>query len=434
MEAKMKTIFFLLAIIACAAANEGCQVVPFKDFDVGSTAWDANALALNPKWGKQIEAGQLPDPAKSCPVNSDHASDWTSSPQYPECTAVPVYYNSGTWCGPHVNFMPVSYEGIVTWESHSNSIYDDDDYSLNVTRSDDALYTSNRNEIHIEFNSEETVDNWDNTHTWWDNFHHNGVDHDDATASGMINGDSVIVIGLLGLDLGHSPTFTELHPVYAMFVHLRSDDLTQSTWAFFVRNWGDEGFCASGQENLYMANQIIKVKIPNAASFTAANTWEGAQNQNNLDPMGWSVGPSGDGMLLTFKLLPPDAQSWFVGDLTFTTRVRVHPSAVAATGHTAIQEKELNQKELAARVSRLPESAQKELLGQIYNLAPKAKPVQVKPTILSTAANTGESFSQQPVIIKGSDLVRHQDDPKLAQFLEKKKKLVEQFLKERGIQ
>jgi hypothetical protein len=82
----------------------------------------------------------------------------------------------------------------------------------------------------------------------------------------------------------------------------------------------------------------------------------------------------------------------------------------------------------------LPESAQKELLGQIYNLAPKAKPVQVKPTILSTAANTGESFSQQPVIIKGSDLVRHQDDPKLAQFLEKKKKLVEQFLKERGIQ
>jgi hypothetical protein len=36
--------------------------------------------------------------------------------------------------------------------------------------------------------------------------------------------------------------------------------------------------------------------------------------------MGVSVQPNGDGMLLTFTLLPPSKQSWFVGDLTFAAK------------------------------------------------------------------------------------------------------------------
>src|SRR5262249_62268872 len=136
------------------------------------------------------------------------------------------------------------------------------------------------------FNSDETVDNWDDTHTWWDNFHHNFVDE---RKGHEIDGSSVTVVGLLNLDTLHSGS-TELHPVYAMFVQQNGNDVTHRSWAFFVRNWGDEGFCGSNQELLYTPGQVIKVKIPNAISCTACdNVWYGAQNDDNLSPMGATV-------------------------------------------------------------------------------------------------------------------------------------------------
>lgn len=285
----MKTVLVELLILGLVTANEGCQPVPFKDFDIGTTTFDPNVLPLNPKWGKQIELNQLPDPGQSCPTGSDNPNDWTSAAN---CTKIQLHFNSATFCGPLANFIPVCYEGVVSWESHSSSIwpFGDDDYSLNVTRSDDALHTDKRSEIHIEFDSEETVDNWDDTQTWWDHFHHDGVDNDDATARVMIDGDSVIVIGLVALDLPHGG-HTELHPVYAMFVHLRGDDPAQAQWAFFVRNWGNEGYCTSDQENLYLRDQLVKVLIPNASTMIAANAWVGAQNADNVDIMDGAFNP-----------------------------------------------------------------------------------------------------------------------------------------------
>jgi hypothetical protein len=44
----------------------------------------------------------------------------------------------------------------------------------------------------------------------------------------------------------------------------------------------------------------------------------------SASPLGVTVQPSDDGMLLPFDLLPAEKQSWFVGDLTFTPRPPVN--------------------------------------------------------------------------------------------------------------
>ncbi len=413
----MKKII-LLVIGLYLIINQGCEVVPFKDFDVASYTFDPNPFPLNPKWGKQVEQHQLPTPSLSCPINSDNPTDWTSSSKYPNCTKVPVYYNSGTWCGPHANFMPVTYTGVVTWEGHSNSVWDDDDYYMGVERNDSALYTSVRDQIHIEFNSDETVDNWDDTHTWWDDFHHNAVDDNDEHAHSMIDGDSVIIIGLLGLDVPHDG-FAELHPVFAMFVHLQNDNPQLSNWAFFVRNWGDEGFCGGYQENLY--KQTIKINIPNAVNCITNNIWEGAENEDNLSSMGVSIQPSNGGMLLTFNLLQPEKQSWFVGDLSFKTNTSV-VGIKTIINRNAFNETEKNPyTNLEEKINRLSDSSKKQLYAGIYNLIPKMKPVQVKPSILTTPTKLEDAYNKTPVQVKNTNLVRQVKDT--AQLLLQAKKI-----------
>ena len=67
-----------------------------------------------------------------------------------------------------------------------------------------------------------TVDYWDDTNTWWDDFHHNYVDNNDEAAHGHIDGKFAIIVGLLGLDSQHG-VHSELHPVYAMFVHVQDE-------------------------------------------------------------------------------------------------------------------------------------------------------------------------------------------------------------------
>jgi len=276
----------------------------FKDFDVVATDLDENGFPLNPKWGKQVNSNQSPD------FKTLNENDY------------PIWKNSGFWCGTHYNFMPITYQGQVGWEGHSNSVYDDDDYYGMITRPDRAIYTTARNYIHWEFNSEETVDNWDGTSTWWNLFHHNEVDVSDNEAKAHMDNDSAIVIGLLNIDGQHDDP-CELHPVYAMFLQqqvVNFDNIfpvpatkNNLVYHFFVRNWGDEGFCSSGQEYLYY--DYIKIKIPGAGKMTAATVYKPGDSKFNQ--MGWGIEYLPDGALLTFHLNSPADKSWFVGDLAF---------------------------------------------------------------------------------------------------------------------
>jgi hypothetical protein len=383
----------------------GCQTRHFKDFDVAASTFDPNPYPLNPRWGKQLEQNVLPNPSQSCPLesDSDNPDDWTSSPQYPKCMSDPPSFNGGIWCGPHVNLMPVTYEGTAIWDNHSSSLLDDD-YTLNVLRDDQALYSTAESEVHVEFNSDETVDNWDDTHTWWDNFHHNAVDVDKAHASAMLDRHFVKVIGLLNLDTLHRGK-TELHPAYAVFVDLGGTDVRQTSWAFFVRNWGDQGFCGSDDQPLFYRPQQIRVQIPNVVSLTSNNIWEGAQNDDNLQPMGVSIQPNGDGMLLTFTLLQPSKQSWFVGDLTFAAREPSKTGAGAAIPAKATGAKDDGDpdknpdSELQAMIERLPAAAKKDLYEKLGNLIPRKKAYPVKPVLIAEPTKLEVTRYESPVRI-----------------------------------
>ena len=275
----------------------------FRDFDVVATELDENGFPLNPKWGEQVNTGQSPD-------FKDLTDDY------------PIWRNSGSICGTHYNFMPITYQGQVGWEGHSNSVYDDDDYYGMITRPDRAIYTTARDYIHWEFNSEETVDNWDGTSTWWNLFHHNAVDVGDNEAHSHMDNDSSIIIGLLNID-GQHDNPCELHPVYAMFLQqqvVNFDNIfpvaatnNNLVYHFFVRNFGDEGYCSSGQE--YLFYDYVRIKIPGAAKMTAATVYK--PGDSKFDQMGWSVEYLPDGALLTFHLNSPSDKSWFVGDLAF---------------------------------------------------------------------------------------------------------------------
>src|SRR5207253_2248572 len=69
-----------------------------------------------------------------------------------------------------------------------------------------------------------------------------------------------IILGLMGVDCEHD-CHTELHPVYAMAIQLSSSP-QDNVWGIMVRNWGNEGFCAHGQQELTFPNGELKLFLP----------------------------------------------------------------------------------------------------------------------------------------------------------------------------
>jgi hypothetical protein len=117
-------------------------------------------------------------------------------------------------------------------------------------RDDKAMYGTQRpTAIYGEFDSDETIDHFQTA--WWQLFH-SAVDGGNAGAKDMLSGKEAIAIGLAGLDCaGHEPgqnnCDVELHPIYALAIHVTNDP-QHDRWAFFIRNRGDEGYCASNEQ------------------------------------------------------------------------------------------------------------------------------------------------------------------------------------------
>jgi hypothetical protein len=428
----------LLSLGACTSTPKPMDVIWSAD------QVDNNGIARNPVWRQQSVTGQPPDTCSFCPCDNHDGPSWTASPT---CTNAALETNSSWLCFGHWNWFPVEYEGTVNWAGHSNSVYDDDDYYFYIKRNDQALQTSDsRDGLELEFDSEETVDYWDNTNTWWDDFHHNYVDNNDSAAHGRIDGKSAIIVGLHGLD-GQHGVHTELHPVYAMFVHVQ-DDAAQDKWAFFVRNWGDEGYCASQQEYADFPGRRLKVLIPHpgATGFSETdNVWVYGDNQDDFDQQGWNYQNTKDGLLLTFGLQDPDKQDGFVGDITinWTGKAEVaaalpvpsqvthpSPSAAATLGEPEKESKELDPG-LRAKFEKLDPAAQK-LLAQRLKGMDRHPPARPKRGVLSTdpAAQHPEPTGVGPT--KGS-LMRQAPDSRGEARRTRRRDAALAFLKAHGV-
>ncbi len=285
-------------------------------FDLVWTVTDVNSFPLNPQWAWQRDhPPSLPNADTQCFPLPGVFSNPQCSTQSPSVD-VPDGWN-GAWCAVgaehpihgHVNWMPVTWAGSIAWEGHS-SPGADDDYNVNVVPPGEAgLTVSSDGHIHCEFDSDETIDHF---HTpWWRSFH-SAVDNGDAAARAMIDGHSAIVVGLAGLDCEHGCA-TELHPVYALAIHL-NDNPQDDTWAIFVRNWGDEGYCSQDQH--YLDTNRIAFQLPHAGATGVDVNVATSFLTNSSDASGPNVTlVGGEGALVEFALPDPEKGARINGEL-----------------------------------------------------------------------------------------------------------------------
>ena len=291
-------------------------------FDLVWSSEDDNGFPLNAQWGWQTtHPGAFPDPAQctdgpfsgACTAWSDIIKQDTAEvcniEQYE-----PGHSNSPPLFGiaGHVNWAAGTYVGRIKWESHSTP-GTDDDYNFDFYPAGGAGLTSTRDNLEVEFDSDETIDHFNTP--WWNSLHH-AVDNssDDAVNTSLFKepdgslGRYAIVTGLIGLEMCHAGD-TELHPAWAVAIRVKDDDPSDEVWAMFVRRNGDEGYCSG--------NQHYVTDLPND-TYTFRLPWRPGATDVTVNPsttfLAASSGASGpnvqsaanQGLLVSFTLPAPN--------------------------------------------------------------------------------------------------------------------------------
>jgi hypothetical protein len=312
-------------IVSCAGSSGNSPL------DLVWSDCDPNGFPLNPRWQYQVNnnGSVPPQPTDLCP-SAKHPVQTPLGPDPnfyviyfpPSCISWPVTYDSGFWCGPHVNFFAVTYQGPVDWIEKSPNGTDDDYNFAMFPKDNEGLVGKNpsKDGMEIEFDSEETVDNFSSTlSTLWTKFKQM-VDDDNSAAQRYITKKMAVVTSLFGLDCGHPSCASEQHPAYAMAVDMDNSNLSDDQWAVFARNWGDEGFCSSNEHNLPVND--LKVLIPWLPGATAVAVLPDTQfypfsnsGSSASVPYPQITVATDQGILLEFTLPDPSAQMGVEGEL-----------------------------------------------------------------------------------------------------------------------
>lgn len=379
-----------------------------RPWDVISTAdgTDPNGFLRNPIWAWQVNNPGPPflDACNYCPCGGEGVEiggvpgpdQWTADPT---CTNQSLHLNDGSiYCQKgHMDWFPVAYEGMLRFEDHMEVVDNDYEWDIAPIHNNNALLTIGRSDLHTEFDSRETVDDWDGTGTWFESFHNFVDQHNKQQIAASFGRKYALVIGMLGLDLYHGSGDhdhqAELHPVYAMFINLTPpsglNTLSQPQhWAFFVRNWGNEGSCGPNQEPL--ANQQISVRLP-ANKLTAANVWVSTNaNAWNNFINGTSSDTCWKGSSMTnmasdgtigFNLPEPSAMCSIVGDLTTVgppiTVTQISSLSAASTPGADVDE---NEPSMRAQFAKLSPGDLEKLVRQLQAITPaRAKSLHARP-------------------------------------------------------
>ena len=425
-------------------ANYGCQhqmdLLPVNGFD-------DNLFPFNPDWAGFVLTGQPPNASTDCgQFPTANPSDWGTLPsdQGAFCTTQQVTtdegsHGSGYFCNMgrdpsssfhgHINWEPATYEGTLQWFEHSPGT--DDDYSLDLhTFNLDGVTAGNNggNAIHIEFDSDETIDHFDDS-SWWASFH-DAVDSSDSAAHKMIDGHLAEVTGLVGIDAAHTPA-AELHPVYAIAMDVTRDPRAPlrggvDRWALFARNWGDEGYCSSHDHPIPAGPITVRIPWLNGARgvnlISQPRPATGVKNVGSyFDAM--NIGHPGitervlpgEGVLLTFDLSTDpsnEPEYWGTIDLQWTFTPHQLPVGGLPAGSPgnraptpAMHRPSVGDNDveglIAALIHRLPRSARATLLASIPPLAVithRAKRVRIvmRPPPIAPLVKPGAFFLATP--------------------------------------
>jgi len=366
--------------------------------DLAWTNCDQNGFPFNPKMQYQVANGGsvLLDPTSLCPAAT--SSHIFRSP----CVAWPVTYDNGLWCGPHVNYFAVTYQGPTYWWQKS-AWGTDSDYNFFMYPSN-TIGTPHPPKLEIEFDSEETINYFHSP--LWTRFH-DMVDNDNSAAQAYINGQTAVVTSLFGLDCGHSSCGSEEHPAYTMAVDMDDSNLNDDQWGVFARNWGDEGFCASQEHTLPLSG--LKMLIPWLPGATAVSVlpnthFNGFVNFSNLEvanadahsnvtvPSPQITVVNGEGILIDFTLPDPSMEMGWEGEMhlqwTLPPAVRSALNARTAARRAAApvrpaedeEEKEKPENRIADLFARLPAQQQAALRARLTAPSAAAQPAAARPS------------------------------------------------------
>ncbi len=217
---------------------------PAIDFpmNVESDALDPNGLPLDPLWRMQRLGAQNRGNRLLCGVL--HVSDghFTNLGD-PECTNQAIYTNLvgdlsvGTPPLPpgpplcedfqclcqderaqglngHANWPTrVTVQGLVDFDEWDRGFGHDFDFNIMINPPNQGLLTVGHSKIKIEFNSDETIQQY-NGPGWLDYYDNQHI----------VDGHAGIVTGVFGLDGVHAPEGPEIHPGLALSINLMSGD------------------------------------------------------------------------------------------------------------------------------------------------------------------------------------------------------------------
>jgi len=285
--------------------------------------FDSNDVDLNPRWGWQTPFRLAADYDRSKTNQiTGHDEAWI--------------------CSGHDNWREATATGPIFWNGHDTG-FGDDDYNIKIQTRDvpDTIYVSgvtrgnsgaDGNPIRMikgEFDSDETVDfdEFDNI-PWWKGFH-DAVDEGDgffddggAAARAKIDGHFAIMSGLVGLDVYHLPPASELHPVHALAIRIHKDVTPgDDAWAFFVRNWGDEGYCSSDQHYVNYHNNQYTFRLPRptptegVTGNAVATVGQTIVQSHGVDTRATVAINANQDTFLTVNLGSPSAETFVVGEI-----------------------------------------------------------------------------------------------------------------------
>ena len=313
------------------------------DFDVLWTQTDPNGLPYNPQWSWQLNprnVGITPHwPQTSTCHNFSYQPNFWGIPLGPKvpdladctdqadqstvdlpqgtnkglCNVGGILTGSDSFAG-HVNWFPVTIEG--TAESIALTAllpypFGDDDYTFPFLSDDqtDGLDANSVDYVHVEFDSDETVDNFKSKD--WTRLR-NAVEEVDTDTTRQIFKGHTILTGMFGLD-GEHDLKSELHPLFAIATKpdWESGDPSDERWLIFVRNQGDEGYCSNQVWNAGFEDYTFRLPwLPGMTSVDVDRTktqfkFGGTASGPVVSQLPPPVAPPGvPGVFVTFHLGP----------------------------------------------------------------------------------------------------------------------------------
>jgi hypothetical protein len=197
------------------------------------------------------------------------------------------------------------HSNIVSEQGLFSKLGADDDYNMELTNpAKPGLTANNPNSLHMEFDSEETIDKFKSS--WWTGFH-SAVDSNHGEPGGLasqrIDGHDAVAFGLFGLDCAHS-CGSELHPVMGLAIRVENPATLNDTWAIFVRNRGNEGFCSSGDEFVTLPTISFFLPAPDQSVESVKLDYADFQTQKAV------AGPGGGSKVIT-QYGVKGTQVWF---------------------------------------------------------------------------------------------------------------------------